>query len=215
LVSPHLIAPVIEERVLSVDEAISTVRGLYVAQPSPPPAVKPLKAYELTETDPIFESLREDYHDFDTWLRKCKRQHRDAWVILGGNGHYAAVGIVKQESVSNEAALQGRVLKISTFKVSEVYGGFKYGELLLKSILGYCHSNRFDALFVTVLPKHVALLTLFEEFGFERGVARTELGEYIYSKSLAPVAENEAAMSPLDFHIKYGLTGPRGSVQVL
>ena len=192
------------ERVLSVDEAISTVRGLYVEQPSPPPSVKTLKAYELDEADPIFESLRTDYHDFDNWLRRCKREHRDAWVILGSNGHYAAVGIVKQESVPNEASLKGRVLKISTFKVSEVYGGFKYGELLLKSILVYCHSNRFHNLYVTVFPKHVTLLTLFEEFGFERRAARTERHEYIYTKSLTPTAEEETAISPLDFHIKYG-----------
>jgi hypothetical protein len=131
------------ERVVSVDEAISIVRVLYVEQPSPPPAVKSLKAYELAEADPIFDSLRADYPSFDQWLRKCKREHRDAWVILGSQGRYAAVGIVKQEHVPNEAALRGRVLKISTFKVSEVHGGFKYGELLLKSIFGYCHSNRF------------------------------------------------------------------------
>jgi hypothetical protein len=145
-----------------------------------------------------------DYPSFDQWLRKCKREHRDAWVITGTDGRYAAVGIVKQEHGPNEAALQGRNLKISTFKVSEVYGGFKYGELLLKSILGHCHSNRFDALYVTAFPKHVALLTLFEDFGFERRAARTNLGEYIYTKSLTPTLEEERVASPLDFHIKYG-----------
>jgi len=192
------------ERVVSVDEAISIVRFLYVEQPAPPPAVKSLKAYELTEADPIFDSLRVDYPSFDQWLRKCKREHRDAWVILGADRRYAAVAIVKQEQVPNEAALQGRILKISTFKVSQVYGGFKYGELLLKSILGYCYSNRFDALYVTAFPKHVGLLTLLEDFGFERRAARTKMGEYIYTKPLAPTAEEEAAANPLDFHIKYG-----------
>jgi hypothetical protein len=46
----------------------------------PPPAIYQVPVNNLDETDPIFDSLRDGYEEFDSWSIKIKRQGRDCWV---------------------------------------------------------------------------------------------------------------------------------------
>jgi L-amino acid N-acyltransferase YncA len=191
----------LRERVVTVAEAVATLRGLFDRPPQPPPAVQPMKAYQLDERDPIFEGLRQDYVDFDAWLSKCKREHRDSWVVPTGEG-YAGIAIVKRET-SNELALGTNVLKLSTIKVSPNHRGKKYGELLLKTIFDYRRENAFDHAYVTVFEKHHDLLALLEDFGFELHQERTPIGELIYIKTFRPDAA-DGALDPLTYHVRLG-----------
>ncbi len=186
-------------RVLSLDDAVLYLSSLADRGTVPPPAVVEMRAYELRE-DPIFDSFREDYGNFDAWLEKCKLEHRQTWVIDSGSG-YAGVAIVKTES--KDVFAPDKTLKLCSFKVSEGHGGRKYGELLLKAVFGYARENGHADVYVTVFPKYAKLIHLLEDFGFEEA-GHEPSGEIRLSKPLAPTSEDRLARDPLAFHVRFG-----------
>ena len=193
----------LRERVLTIPEAVATLKGLFERKPEPPPAVRSVKAHELDERDPIFDGLREDYGevDFDSWLARAKREHRDAWVI-DGDSALAGVCLVKTEE-EGAYGLSGKALKISTFKIAESSRGRKYGELLLKAIFEYRWVNAFPGCYVTVFERHASLIALLEDFGFSRHAERSPLGELVYIKTFLP-DPNDQQISPLEYHLRFG-----------
>jgi GNAT superfamily N-acetyltransferase len=186
----------IEDRVLTLDETIRLLGGRPVS--IAPPAVRAVKAHALPVDDPIWQSFREDYAGFDEWFRKCRLEHRQAWRI-DGSGSLAAFCIIKNETLG-DPELGAAPLKICSFKVAEQYNGFKYGELLLKTVFDYAATNDATGLFVTVFPKHVGLIELLEDFGFRRRITATSLGELVLVKRLEPTGH----LDGLAYHIAFG-----------
>ncbi len=193
----------LHDRVMTAAEAVAAVRALFPVRLIPPPAVIEIPAYKLETDDPLFESLRTDYPGFDEWLRKCKREHRQSLIIRGIQSTYAGICILKNEK-SGEYGLQGKVLKVCTFKVSEEYIGYRYGELLLKTVFNYSFKNAYDHLYVTVLPKYPDLVTFFTDFGFQLIQQKTPLGEVVLTKPLRFTLNEYKALEALDFNIRYG-----------
>lgn len=193
----------LSEHVLTIADAIAFLKSLFDKSPPPPPEVRSLFAYELDDSDPIFDSLRRDYNQFNDWFRKCKLEHRTSWVVMRNSGGYACVCIVKPEKPA-EYGLPGKVLKICTFKVSEDVSGFRIGELLLKTILFYSHENNYDCLYVTSFAKHVHLINLLNTFGFSIIDQETSLGEQILVKRMKPSSDEERSHDALSFNIKFG-----------
>jgi GNAT superfamily N-acetyltransferase len=191
------------DRVVRVRDAVAQLRNLLGRVPPPPPFVTATRAHALDEQEPIFESFRDDYPGFDDWLRRAKREQRRAWLIEEPGGkEYAGICVIKEDD--DELALGGRVVKISSLKVSDRYQGNRYGELLLKTIFRFCAENGIDHTWVTVFEKHAALITLLTDFGFEEQPQTTALGELVYAKRLTPTTEERAAMDPLAFHVRFG-----------
>jgi ribosomal protein S18 acetylase RimI-like enzyme len=193
----------LEGRVTTINEAISIVQDLFEKNPPPPPAVRNVKAHALDESDPIFKSFREDYRGFDDWLIKCKLEHRQVWLIEGKDSHLAAFCIIKKEN-SLLLGLGGRVLKICSFKVSEEYNGFRYGELLLKTIFNHAMVNKYDWIYMTVFEKYADLINLLEDFGFQNLNMKTEHGELIFSKPMSFSEKDHNSFDSLSFNIRYG-----------
>jgi L-amino acid N-acyltransferase YncA len=191
----------ISDRVLTTADALTTLRALFPTTPTPPPAVRSIKTHELDQNDPIFESFRGDYPDFDDWLRRCKREERPTWVIDGDEG-LAAVCIAKHEATASHG-MGGRILKVCSFKVSEAHLGARFGELLLKTIFVYAHENAFDWTYVTVFEKHEWLLALLRDFGFNQSATRTSRDELVMTKPARPTVPT-AAMAALDYAIRFG-----------
>lgn len=187
------------DRVLTLIEAL-TILVRPTAAP-PPPAVKAVMAHALQPGDPIFDSFRTDYPGFNEWLATTQREHRQAWKIDAGNNRLAAVCIVKEET-DNKYHTGPKTLKICSFKVGHDFGGYRYGELMLKAIFQHAHAHRHTGLYVTVFEKHEALVELMDDFGFQRHPTRTHRGELVLCKSLIPDAS--ATEQGLQFHIKYG-----------
>jgi hypothetical protein len=77
------------ENVLPLAEAVQLLRDLSPRPLSPPPAVEQVLSYQLDPRDPIFESLRDDYPDFDSWFAGVRKEHRPAWIIRDDDGNYA------------------------------------------------------------------------------------------------------------------------------
>lgn len=189
------------DRVLTLADAIVTVRALFPSVPQTPPLVSALLAYQLNESDPIFTSFRQDYPDFDAWLTKCKREQRHAWVVQV-NDTYAGLCIVKDET-PNEYAFPGKTLKICSLKIAERFHGYRYGELLLKTLFQYLVENRYMGVFVEVFAKYEALLALLGEFGFE-DVRESAKGERVFFKQLHASVAEVRRMGALQFNRKYG-----------
>jgi GNAT superfamily N-acetyltransferase len=181
-------------RVFTVEEAVEWLRQAYEPKNVVLPYIEDRYCYEISSDDPMFNTLRADYPQFDAWFRdKCVATHRKCWRLAVG-GETAGLLIWKNEEPGDTTAkLAGdRILKICTFKVSDRYLGEKFGELLLKQVLWFAQRNRYQVTYVTVYPRHVTLVSLLEEFGFRRTLGDASLGEELqYEKAMGsgPVAD--------------------------
>jgi GNAT superfamily N-acetyltransferase len=194
------------ERLLRPGEALDLLRRLHPVDPAPPPRVESIAPALLDLTDPILDSLRIDYAEFDEWFRTkvAPDPNRRAWVVLDEHGGYRALAIVKRADDHPLEAGQ-RSTKISTFKVDEHSGGEKLGELLLKTVLNWAHEMRVDRLFVTVIKDESKdlLVRFLEQFGFvESGRLPGTSNEFVFEKSLEPSPHH--GLGPLEYHVLYG-----------
>ncbi len=156
--------------------------------------------HSLRGDDPIFESLRSDYPGFDQWLTKVSREGREAWVIESPGGRCAGICIWKSDD--DEFRFGGKVMKLSTFKVAEEHRGRRYGELLLKTVFTELRANRYDHVWLTVFERHTALITMLEDFGFERHDIETPLGELVMVKHLVPTSGETT--DHFAYHCRFG-----------
>jgi hypothetical protein len=124
--------------VFTIEEALQWVKRLFGVKAVNLPSIVQRKAYEIDKSDAIFESLRADYPDFDAWFDKCRKEHRECWV-LELDGDIAGL-IIRKNETHAQADTEGfgpKILKICTFKVRDEFLGEKYGELLLKQVLWF------------------------------------------------------------------------------
>lgn len=187
---------------LNIQEALDVLRSLYDEPLEPPPAVNAVFMHSLDRTDPIWESFRFDYPGFDEWFNRARQEERHAWTITPDE-QLAGVAIVKREE-NSPFGLEGRQLKITTFKVAEEFVGRRYGELLLKSLFRHANQNDYDGIYVTVFEKYEGLTGLLEDFGFVALDQRTDLDELVLYKQLSPDQQTLADMGPLPFHVAFG-----------
>ena len=168
-----------ESRALSVNDALDWIRQTFEPRSVKLPHIFDRKAYDLNESDPIFASLRDDYDGFDDWFKKCKRSHRDCWVIEVEK-RIAGILIRKTETKEESGVVSEgeKVFKICTFKMAVDFRGEKFGEQLLKKVLWYAQSNKFDVVYTTTFPKQEALLSLLEAYGFR--VTKTQQNGELY-----------------------------------
>ena len=192
----------LEDRVFTIAAAVAYLTTLFERTPQPPPAVIHTKAHTLDSHDPIFDSFRSDYAPyFDEWLRRCKREHRTTWLINGDDRH-AAFAIVNEETNPSER-IGKRTLKICSLKVADSYRGFRYGELLLKTVFAYADENGYEWIFVTVFQKYSDLIGLFEDFGFTVD-GTTSLGELRLAKPTRHAAPLNTDLDSYAYNVRFG-----------
>jgi GNAT superfamily N-acetyltransferase len=142
------------------------------------------KAYEISQAHAIFESLRSDYPGFDQWFDKCRRLHRDCWVLEIEDD--IAGLVIRKDETHAEAGTRHpgpKILKICTFKVRDEFQGEKLGELLLKQVLWFAQRNKYDVIYVTVFPKHAFLIDLLSYYGYKE-TEKMSNGEIRFEKSI-------------------------------
>ena len=153
--------------VFTVEEALQWVKRLFGVKAVNLPYIVERKAYEIDKSHAIFEGLCGDYAGFDAWFDKCRKEHRECWV-LELDGDIAGL-IIRKNETHSEAGTEGtgpKILKICTFKVRDEFLGEKYGELLLKQVLWFAQHNRYDLAYVTAFPKQAFLIDLLLAYGF-------------------------------------------------
>jgi ribosomal protein S18 acetylase RimI-like enzyme len=181
--------------VLTVEEALQWLKQTFTAKSVSLPYVVERKAYQINQDDAILTSLRSDYPGFDRWFDKCRRQHRDCWLLEIAN--QIAGLVIRKDETHLEAGTQHpgpKILKICTFKVHDEFQGEKFGELLLKQVLWFAQRNKYDLTYVTAFPKQAFLIDLLSYYGF-RETKKMQNGEIMLEKpimtgNLPPVGAN-------------------------
>ncbi len=172
-------------RVLFVAQAADLLKTTYEAQNTAVKYIDEVPAYSIPLDNPIFDSLREGYPEFDNWWReKCVRKHRQCWAVYDDG---LAGLIVRKDEFPDDTDAQtpaNRILKICTFKVRPESHGRKLGELLLKQAFWYAQINGYDLAYVTTYADQVLLISLLEDYGFNYTYTNDN-GEFVYEKTFS------------------------------
>lgn len=193
----------LEEQVLTIKEAIT---NLNIKSPNVPPTIRKTTVSELDINDPIFDSLKKDYEEFEEWFNDRKERKCLKYIE---NNKLGAVLIYKDESENISLKngflpLKNRT-KISTMIVSS--NGNKIGELFISWIVDYAIKNKNEEIYLThFIKKEDYLVYLIEEYGF-KNVGRNNRGENVFIKTIDKnIISNEIAnknYSFLDIAKKY------------
>jgi len=162
------------DRVYTIQTAEDLLLRLHGCVSITLPNVEDIPLYSLTpllDAD-FFSSLRAKYGGFDEWFRRKARANEKAWVAWKGQDEIGAICIyiIQTDERVTECGkcLEGRSLKLSTFKVSESVRGRKIGELFLKAAFRYATKNLLEHIFIHGdKDEHHFLFALLEDFGFE------------------------------------------------
>jgi hypothetical protein len=112
--------------VLTIEEALQWLKQTFTEKSVSLPYVVERKAYEIKQDHSIFSSLRAVSRV--RWFDKCRKQHRDCWVLEIEN-EIAGLVIRKDENCAEAGTRNpgSKVLKICTFKVRDEFQGEKFG----------------------------------------------------------------------------------------
>lgn len=153
--------------------------------------IKRKRFAEIDLSDPFFDSLKEDYGSFSEWFRR--KANEEAYV-LDVDGKIHAFLYLKKETGPVEDVIpplpDGIRLKIGTMKINP--HGTRLGERFIKKAFDYAINQGISELYVTVFPKHVALIDLFKRYGFiEHGKKVSPDGvEKVFVKSFKHLTGN-------------------------
>jgi len=194
----------IDNRVFSIVDAISFFEQ-YSQKHNviSPPALKPAVVHSLDLNDPFFDSLKDNYPEFENnWFPKICQEGRKCFVNYQ-NGQIGALLIYNIEdndgiSDSLPPLPISRRLKLCTFKVS--HNGQKIGELFVKLAIQIALKNDISEIYLTLFSKdNDRLIELITEFGFF-SYGKKINGESIYLKKLRGNQFDVAALCPLEFN---------------
>lgn len=199
------------DRVYTVQTAEDWLRRLYERTAVLLPRVENVHLYSITPLLPssFFDSLRQGYAGFDDWFRTKARDGRKAWVVWERQDVLGAICIYAEQenqTITREGTvLNGRALKLCTFKVGPTIRGQKIGELFLKAAFRYATENRLESIFIHGNQEgHHFLFELLQEFGFSLVGSHTSsvTTDVVYLKQ-HPVAPPEDSSAPFDYHKKF------------
>jgi len=125
---------------------------------------------QINLNDPFFDTLKEDYQEFEAWFLKKSQSDSTAYVSYDEEDHLQAFLYLKiEDNEINDVSPKlpkMKWLKVGTFKVTP--HGTRLGERFVKKILDYAIVEDVDAVYVTIFPKHEALIKLLTKYGFRR-----------------------------------------------
>ena len=199
----------LSEKILTIKEALSFFsKEDSKVKISKPPSLIDTTVNNINFQDPIFESLRYNYKDFDNWVKKIKSENRKCWVNYTENNSIGAVLIYKEEKESldyvNPPLPEKKRFKICTMKVSKE--GKKIGELLIRLSIDYCIKNEIEELYLTHFSgTKDTLVELIQEYGFIDVGYKNTYGrdEEVYLKDLDPDKNIVKVYPPLEIAKKF------------
>jgi len=112
--------------------------------------------------------------------------------------------IETDETVTQEGRrLNGRALKLCTFKVADEWRGRKIGERLLYTAFRHAIQNEIDWVYLTAVGKDQAMLiSLCEEFGFENVGTDVRGRDEVYCKDMRKPS-NDGNLSNVSYAIRH------------
>ncbi len=189
----------IKEKILNISEAILHFSNLLPPQDtSILPCFQILKGWNINLEDSIFDTLKNEYSDFEEWWRNTVcRTERDIFVYKdkqNGQDKIKAILIIKEEDQevldSEPQKILNDVLKICLFKVDESTRGMKLGERLLKMAFEQALIKKKQKLYLTHFSdkKGDKLVSLIETFGFYL-LTKKKNNEDVFYKEINPQQE--------------------------
>ena len=164
--------------------------------------VQPKKFSDIDLKDSFFDSLRENYKEFDVWYNRKMVEGESAYVNFDKDKKLRGFLYIKQES--NEEIYHDiepvfkslKRLKIGTFKVEAT--GYRLGERFLQIIFDNAIEKNVDEIYVTMYDlepnvEHLKLLLLdwgFEYYGIKKH--EDEKNESIYVKRMKYYNSNKS-----------------------
>lgn len=147
----------------------------------------------FSHDDPFFDSLKADYSEFPSWLRKKALSGDAAYVLYDERGYIDGFMYLKVEDNVDDVEPPlgaGKYLKIGTFKFESK--GTLRGQRFIKKAFDYAIQQDVDGIYVTVFEKHGYLIHLFETYGFYlHGSKSTPNGvERVYVRDMRKVTGN-------------------------
>lgn len=141
---------------------------------------------DLDVDDPFFDSLRADYAEFREWF--ARKSGEEAWIVRGEGGGLCGFLYLKLENdaladIAPERPTAKR-LKAGTMKVEA--HGTRLGERFVRLILDQALAAEVEEVYVTVFPKHQALIDLLTRWGFKAVGKKTSANgtEEVLARSL-------------------------------
>jgi predicted GNAT family N-acyltransferase len=191
-------------RVHYAQQAVESLDRVYGRRSVAVPHIDEVPLHSIDVSRPFFDSLRGRY-DFDRWFKDSARKGRKAWVYKASGGELGAICIYKEEQdevvTDDGKRLNGRALKLCTFKVGETVRGRKVGELLLKAAFRYATSNQIEHVYLTMGADQPYLQALCEDFGFQHlGLGK---GDEVYVKNHPQRPPATAGLSALEYHVRF------------
>ena len=187
---------------LGIDDKVFTIESLLEKITSENPDLLDYRVLSVKKeyfgnidlNDVFFDSLREDYFDFNDWFN---RKSDEIAYVCKSDGKVLAFLYLKVENEKesyndiNPVFTPGKRLKVGTFKVK--LNGFKLGERFLKIIFDNALQQAVNELYVTIFPKRLEqkrLIDLLKDFGFTyHGTRRSKYGdEGVYIRDFSPKA---------------------------
>ena len=150
-------------------------------------AYKWKKLSELDINDSFFNSLKEDYPEFEEWYNRKANEGKQAFAYIDDNGIGAFVmlknGECEEIHLANQILPKCSRLKISTLKLSDRVEGNRLGEGAIGIALWNWLESDDEEIYVTVFDKHRKLIEMLQKFGFElAGYNSRNEGVYLRSK---------------------------------
>ena len=124
---------------------------------------------EINTSDSFFDSLRQDYKGFDTWIAKKADAGEKAYILFDDTKIVAFLYLKIESPIDNtdiSPALDTNVtwLKIGTLKIDA--HGTKPGERIIKKIFDFAVANNIYNIYVTSFEKQAPLIKLLKRYGF-------------------------------------------------
>ncbi|AYE35711.1 GNAT family N-acetyltransferase [Clostridium septicum] len=144
---------------------------------------------ELDIRDVFFDSLKKDYPGFIGWFKKKADENESAY-ILDKNGIQGFLYLKVEDEIYNNikpTLKKFKRLKVGTFKINA--HGTNLGERFIKILIDEIFKEGVSEAYVTIFPKHEALIKLLEKYGFKYfGVKSSDAGEEnVYLKSIKEI----------------------------
>lgn len=141
---------------------------------------------DINLNDPFFDTLKEDYKEFEEWYQK--KSHNQAFYFENNMGIQAFLYLKLEDEDLNDIVPplpKKKRVKVGTLKINP--HGTKFGDRFIKKAIDYALENKTEELYVTVFSKHVSLINLLEKYGFKKwGQKTTQNGtEYVLVKDIS------------------------------
>ena len=182
----------LENRTISIEKALELFKPEISTNETVFQYIEEKKLYEIELNNTFFDSLRDDYYEFDKWYKDKTLNGKNAWVSYDDDGNICSFMMIKDEDETEKyldfkkKLEHGKRIKLSTFKVDS--RGMLLGERFIKMIIDIALNRRIEELYVTVFSKHLYLIELLSEYGFkEYSTKSTRIGNGEWREELVLV----------------------------